>query len=132
MKNYSKQREAILKELQSRCDHPTAAQIYESVRQIMPNISLGTVYRNLSALVENGDILSVAVGDGVEHFDGDISFHLHQHCRNCGSITDVRVNDGVIKNQARHGDFKPETVVCVAYGICKKCGQSAALNNKKQ
>ncbi len=131
MKHYSRQREAVLKELQSRCDHPTAAQVYEGVRKTIPNISLGTVYRNLSELVANGDILSVSVGDGVEHFDGDISFHLHQHCRRCGIIIDVNVCDDSLNEFARYNGFKPETQVCVVYGICKNCSQKAEFDKKQ-
>ena len=58
MVKYSRQRECILKDLQSRRDHPTADMVYESVRDSFPNISLGTVYRNLSLLAENGTILN--------------------------------------------------------------------------
>ena len=123
MKNYSRQREAILNELQNRCDHPTANQVYEGVRKVIPNISLGTVYRNLAALVENGDILSVSVGDGFEHFDGDKSFHLHQHCRHCGAIVDVRADEGKLKELSYFDGFMPETSVCVVYGTCKNCSQ---------
>lgn len=123
MANYSKQREAILNELQSRCDHPTAAQVYESVRQVIPNISLGTVYRNLASLVESGEILSVTVGDGKEHFDGDRSFHLHLHCKCCGAIIDSRVEDEKLKGIARFDGFAPETSVCVVYGLCKNCNK---------
>lgn len=121
MANYSKQREAILNELKGRCDHPTAKQVYEGVRKSMPNISLGTVYRNLSALVENGEIISVSVGDGFEHFDGDRSFHLHQHCRLCGAITDVKVKADEIEALSRSGGFLPDNSVCVVFGICKNC-----------
>ncbi len=121
MANYSKQREAILNELRARCDHPTAAQVYEGVRKTIPNISLGTVYRNLAALVESGEILSVTVGDGYEHFDGDRSFHLHLHCKGCGAIIDSRVEDEKIKSIAKFDDFIPETSVCVVYGLCKNC-----------
>ncbi len=121
MANYSKQREAILNELQSRCDHPTAAQVYEGVKKVIPNISLGTVYRNLASLVESGEILSVAVGDGKEHFDGDKSFHLHLHCKCCGSIIDSRVEDEKVKSIANFDGFTPETSVCVVYGLCKNC-----------
>lgn len=124
MANYSKQREAILNELQNRCDHPTAAQVYEGVRRVIPNISLGTVYRNLASLVESGEILSVSVGDGYEHFDGDKSFHLHLHCKCCGAIIDSRVDDD-IKSLAHFDGFTPETSVCVVYGTCKKCSQKA-------
>lgn len=122
MANYSRQREAILCELRNRCDHPTAAQVYEDVRKVIPNISLGTVYRNLASLVESGEILSVAVGDGKEHFDGDKSFHLHLRCKSCGDIIDLRVNDD-IENLADFDGFTPEISVCVVYGTCKKCGQ---------
>lgn len=57
MIKYSRQREAILKDLQSRRDHPTADMVYESVRKEYPNISLGTVYRNLAFLTESGQVL---------------------------------------------------------------------------
>lgn len=123
MPNYSKQREAILNELQHRCDHPTAAQVYEGVKQVIPNISLGTVYRNLASLVESGEILSVSVGDGYEHFDGDKSFHLHLHCKCCGAIIDSRVAEYKIKNIAEFDGFIPETSVCVVYGTCTNCSQ---------
>ena len=119
MANYSKQREAILNELQNRCDHPTATQVYEGVKKVIPNISLGTVYRNLASLVESGEILSVAVGDGKEHFDGDKSFHLHLHCKCCGAIIDSRVQPDKIKGIAQFDGFTPETSVCVVYGLCK-------------
>ncbi len=123
MANYSKQREAILNELRGRCDHPTAAQVYEGVRKTIPNISLGTVYRNLASLVESGEILSVTVGDGYEHFDGDKSFHLHLHCKCCGAIIDSRVEDKKIKSIAQFDGFIPETSVCVVYGLCKNCNK---------
>ena len=123
MANYSKQREAILNELQSRCDHPTATQVYEGVKKVIPNISLGTVYRNLASLVESGEILSVAVGDGKEHFDGDKSFHLHLHCKCCGAIIDSRVQPDKIKGIAQFDGFTPENSVCVVYGLCKNCNK---------
>lgn len=123
MPNYSKQREAILNELKSRYDHPTAKQVYEGVRNVMPNISLGTVYRNLSALVESGEIISVSVGDGFEHFDGNRSFHLHQHCKLCGAITDVKVKEGNFEGLSCSGGFSPENSVCVVFGICKNCNK---------
>ena len=123
MKNYSRQREAILNELRSRCDHPTATQVYEGVRKTMPNISLGTVYRNLSAHVENGEIISVSVGDGYEHFDGDRSFHLHLRCRQCGDIIDSYVDENKIKKLAEFDGFTPQSSVCVVYGLCKNCNK---------
>ena len=122
MRNYSKQREAILKVLHNSKSHPTAAQVYTEVRKEIPNISLGTVYRNLALLVEDGEILSVTVGDGNDHFDGDNSFHLHLHCKKCGSITDVPVDENMA-NLFEKDSFCPQNVVCVVYGICRNCNK---------
>lgn len=122
MRNYSKQREAILKVLHNSKSHPTAAQVYAEVRKEIPNISLGTVYRNLALLVEDGEILSVTVGDGNDHFDGDNSFHLHLHCKKCGSITDVPVDENMA-NLFEKESFCPQNAVCVVYGICRNCNK---------
>lgn len=124
MANYSKQREAVLAELRGRCDHPTAVQVYEGVRKVMPNISLGTVYRNLAGLVESGEILSISVGDGKEHFDGDKSLHLHLHCKNCGAIIDARADAEKFYGIADFDGFTPQTSVCVVYGLCKNCSSN--------
>ena len=74
------QREAIRQNLLSRYDHPTADMVYNSVREELPNISLGTVYRNLRFLVDQGDALSLKLGDGREHFDGHVEPHYHFIC----------------------------------------------------
>lgn len=121
MKNYSRQREAILNVLHSTDTHPTAAWVYDEVRKLIPNISLGTVYRNLAALSSEGEILSLSVGDGYEHFDGDNSPHLHLHCRCCGRITDAVLCPEKIIGTAEEKGFLPESTVCIVYGICKEC-----------
>lgn len=121
MKHYSKQREAILDVLRSTDTHPTANWIYTKVRERIPNISLGTVYRNLSELSSSGDILSIDVGDGFEHFDGDISPHAHLHCKVCGGITDARLKTDYLSKIGNECGFKTQTRIYVAYGICKNC-----------
>ena len=121
MKNYSKQREAILEVLRCTDTHPTANWIYEQVREIIPNISLGTVYRNLSELSRNGDILSIRVGDGFEHFDYDTSPHAHLHCKACGCITDAKLETDPLAKLSKKMGFTPETTIYVAYGICQNC-----------
>ena len=65
---YSRQREAILENLKNRYDHPTAMELYLSVREDIPNLSLGTLYRNLTLLRDSGKIISLTLG-GEEHFD---------------------------------------------------------------
>ena len=78
---YSRQREEIKKYLSTRKDHPSADQVYAAMRQEIPNISLGTVYRNLTMLADTGEILRLRVGDGVDHFDYDTSEHYHFICK---------------------------------------------------
>ena len=121
MKNKSKQRDAILKVLRSTDTHPNANWIYERVREEIPNISLGTVYRNLDALSKAGMILSIDVGDGFTHYDGDVSAHLHIKCRCCQTIEDIRFDDSIITELARKHDFKTESCVYILSGLCKNC-----------
>ena len=59
---YSRQREAILENLKNRYDHPTAMELYLSVREDIPNLSLGTLYRNLTLLRDSGKIISLTLG----------------------------------------------------------------------
>ncbi|ERI05837.1 transcriptional repressor [Atopobium sp. oral taxon 810] len=86
---YSKQREAIRAFVIKSHDHPTAQDVYQGVQAEFPNISLGTVYRNLVQLAENGDICTVNVSDGSTHFDGHTTAHQHFTCVRCGKIFDV-------------------------------------------
>ena len=74
---YSRQRESIKASLMNRKDHPTADAVYASIREEFPNISLGTVYRNLNLLVELGEVQKLTFGDGKDHFDADTSLHYH-------------------------------------------------------
>ena len=71
MLKYSKQREAIKNFLVTRYDHPTAETVYLNIRKEFPNISLGTVYRNLNLLAEIGEILKLSPGIGPDRFDGN-------------------------------------------------------------
>ena len=87
MKRFSKRRQCILDNLESRTDHPTAEMVYSSVRKEIPNISLGTVYRNLKDLASEYQILSFTQ-NGKEHFDGNNHPHIHVCCYLCGKIED--------------------------------------------
>ena len=68
---HSRQRDSIIEFLSTRKDHPTADTVYMNVRQSFPNISLGTVYRNLTLLADMGEILRIRVGDGADHIRAD-------------------------------------------------------------
>lgn len=86
---YSRQREVIRTYLQGTTVHPTAETVYQNVRQLCPNISLGTVYRNLNLLVEQKEVLRLSCGDGSERFDGNPKPHYHFLCRACGAVSDL-------------------------------------------
>ena len=89
---YSRQREAIKCFLMTRKDHPTADVVYHSLRADFPNISLGTVYRNLTLLADPGEIARLRLGDGVDHFDADTSRHYHFICRNAAAFSTCTPN----------------------------------------
>lgn len=123
MANYSKQREAVLAAVRSVCNHPTAYEIYETVRKQIPNISLGTVYRNLSSLSEEGEIDALLLGDGSVRYDGNVKTHLHLTCSICGEIEDVPLGEdaSALRFLAEKTGFKTERGVYVLYGKCKNC-----------
>ncbi|KER11152.1 MAG: hypothetical protein HY22_00045 [[Candidatus Thermochlorobacteriaceae] bacterium GBChlB] len=86
---YSRQREEILKLVLSTDSHPTADWIYEHAREIIPNISLGTVYRNLNLLVDERKINRLVMDDGVVRYDGNLREHHHFICTKTGKIIDI-------------------------------------------
>ena len=86
---HSRQRDLLIDILRNTKCHPDADWIYTRAREQMPNISLGTVYRNLSKLSDDGVILKLDVGRGGYHFDGDTSPHSHLLCDGCGCIIDI-------------------------------------------
>lgn len=85
----SRQREAIRQCLTGRYDHPTAETVYMSIKDEFPNISLGTVYRNLSLLSDLGEVQKITVSGGPDRFDGNPAPHYHFSCRECGCVMDL-------------------------------------------
>ncbi len=89
MKRFSPQRQAVLEAVSGTFTHPTADWIYDEVRKTFPRISLGTVYRNLGELKEEGLIVGFTDSSGVERYDGTVCSHLHFQCTECGKLLDV-------------------------------------------
>lgn len=120
---YSRQRESIKSCLMSRYDHPTADEIYTTIREEYPNISLGTVYRNLNLLVELGEAQKLTCGDGKDHFDGDTSPHYHFVCRCCNSVTDLPLPpiEDVTEKAQNCFDGRIDSHSTYFYGICPNC-----------
>ncbi len=84
-----RKRDAILACLRSTTEHPSADWIYETVKTEIPDISLATVYRNLSLFKAQGTILSLGTVNGVERFDGNTQPHVHFICSCCGRVDDL-------------------------------------------
>ena len=128
---HSKQRDMIKAFLLGRKDHPTADVIYMNVRQKNPNISLGTVYRNLTLLADIGEIQRLRLGDGVDHFDADTSPHYHFCCTECGSIIDLEMESIESIDQTAGANFNGIITGHVAYfyGTCNKCTKEFRLSN---
>ncbi|MFV2072344.1 MAG: transcriptional repressor [Thermoanaerobaculales bacterium] len=91
----TKQRRVIYETIRSTLSHPTADWIFEQVKATMPRISLGTVYRNLSVLKEEGMVREIYGNDRRAHYDGDTSCHAHFICEECSRIIDVRGIDEI-------------------------------------
>ena len=119
----SKQREAIKAFLMTRKDHPTADVVYDHVRKELPNISLGTVYRNLTLLSETGELLRLRVGDGIDHFDATTTPHYHFICQKCGCVTDLdmEVTNSICEMASQHFGGTIQGHVTYFYGDCENC-----------
>lgn len=87
--NFSRKRMAILSALQETTVHPTADWVYSQLKPKYPDLSLGTVYRNLKKFCETGKAASVGVIGGQEHFDANTTPHAHLVCDSCGAVVDV-------------------------------------------
>ena len=105
MIRYSRQRECIKNCLANRCDHPTAELIYQEVKRDFPNISMGTVYRNLSLLADMGEIRKITMEAGPDRFDGNIRPHYHFICRICGCLADIQLKDPNHLNRLAQEEF---------------------------
>jgi len=86
----TQQRRVVYRTIKETCSHPTADWIFEQVRAELPKISLGTVYRNLSVLKDDGIIREIYGNDRRAHFDADLTQHAHFICSSCGEICDVK------------------------------------------
>ena len=117
---YSRQRELVYEIIKNRCDHPTADMIYASCREQEPNISLGTVYRNLKNLAEEKQILTLETEDKKIHYDGDTSRHSHFICTKCGKIIDL-FKPSETPTELKEMGLAVTGEKCVYYGLCKDC-----------
>lgn len=122
--NFSRKREAIYNYLKSVKTHPTADEVYAALKGQYPDLSLSTVYRNISMFKNNGIISSVGVVNNQERFDYNTSPHAHFICNNCGSVIDLeRVEVDKRLNYLVQCEYNVEVDFhnLTFYGKCNKC-----------
>lgn len=120
--NYSSKREAIFKTIASTKTHPSAKWVYEQLKDEIPNLSLGTVYRNIALFKEQGRVISVASVNGEERIDADITDHAHFVCENCGCVYDLFSSElSPLEKELSRGGFEITRKNVVFHGICKNC-----------
>lgn len=119
----TKQRKVILDILRNTKSHPTADWVYEKVKQKIPNISLGTVYRNLNILNDMGEIMELKYGSGYSRFDGNPENHYHFVCEDCGRVFDLdkQVNKEMEKRIEEKTGYSVKYHRLEFYGICSEC-----------
>ena len=123
-RRHSKKRDEIRKYLASTTAHPSAAQIYEALKTTIPELSLGTVYRNLAGFREDGEVITVAVVDGEERFDYDTSPHQHFICKRCGCVIDVQtpaLEEESLTRLQRDTGMEIHSHALTLYGHCPDC-----------
>ncbi|MEZ7197640.1 Fur family transcriptional regulator [Pseudodesulfovibrio karagichevae] len=118
----SKQRKVILEELRKVKSHPTADEVYDMVRKIIPRISLGTVYRNLEFLSSKGLVLKLGAPGEQKRFDGTPDPHPHIRCEVCTAVADVEcdIEIPVIPESCTSG-YRILTTNVEFVGICPRC-----------
>ncbi len=123
MLKHSKQRDCIYDFLQNRYDHPTAETVYLNIREQLPNISLATVYRNLSVLADIGQINKISTGTGPDRFDANITPHNHFICKDCGAVIDLEMDSIEAINDIAGKSFQGliEGHTTFFYGKCPEC-----------
>ena len=123
MRRDTKQREAILKILRNTRSHPTADQIYDEVRKDIPNISKGTVYRNLQVLEEDGAITELKINGTQSRYEVKQESHYHFRCEKCGRVSDIDMPVNIELDQ----QVEKRTGLKISYhqlefrGLCKDC-----------
>ncbi len=119
-----RKRNAILGYLRQTDAHPSAEMVYTHLKPDFPDLSLGTVYRNLSMFKDKGEIISLGTVNGVERFDGNTAPHVHFVCTDCSGVTDLpKIAVPEALNQEVHHQTGGQINMCqlTFVGQCKNC-----------
>ncbi len=119
----TKQREIILLLLKSAREHPTADWIYEQARRQIPNISKGTVYRNLQVLEEDGAITELHLNSTLSRYEAKQENHYHFRCEKCGQVSDIDmpVDKDLDHEAEKRTGLKISSHQLEFRGLCRDC-----------
>ncbi len=117
------QGQLVLNAVRQLGNHPTADDVYNYVVQMHPNISKGTVYRNLNSLAEDGILVKISVPDAADRFDHTLEKHYHIKCMNCKEFVDVNLDyiQELDDKVAESTKYKILSHDVVFKGICHNC-----------
>lgn len=123
----SRQRTLVYEAVHSSHQHPNAEEVYEAVRQQLPEISLGTVYRNLNLLEEMGMIIRIQTSGGADRFDADITPHPHLICTECGRVIDLNCNIDhemqQLEQALKASNVQIQRIQLRVWGLCDQCSK---------
>ena len=124
-------RRIILEELKDLASHPTADEVYDIVRKHIPRVSLGTIYRNLEILAENGQIQKLDGGGAQRRFDGNTDVHYHFRCLVCGQVTDLPTQPFKEIETAffKLSDYEIHQYKLDLIGLCPTCRTAKSKSN---
>ena len=117
------QRQLVIAAVRTLENHPTAEEVYNCIVTEYPDISKGTVYRNLNSLIETGLLNKVAVPSGADRFDHILTRHYHIECTDCGAFSDVDTEylEDIDLKIAKATNYKMDNHDIVFRGLCPKC-----------
>ena len=119
-----RKRDAILAYLQSTDQHPSAETVYTALKTQIPDLSLGTVYRNIALFKDQGKLISVGSVGGVERYDGNVEPHVHFVCTGCGTVIDLHgmeIPESLNTAAAREADARVDFCNLTFHGRCRGC-----------
>ena len=129
----SRQRQRILEILKETKSHPTADWVYKKLKEEIPELSLGTIYRNLNVLLEQGQIEKLPYGSTFDRYEAKIEPHYHLICETCGTVEDFIMPQyaDINKHAEKLGSFKILRHRIEFFGTCKKCLKETQVIKRK-
>ena len=126
VRKHSKKRDAILHCIRSTRSHPSAEWVYQQLKPEIPDLSLGTVYRNLAMFKADGTIQSLGTVAGLERYDGNTTPHTHFICTHCGTVIDLEHVELPGATLAEAGTYAGGAIFSYQlqfFGRCSRCGK---------